>query len=145
VKSTLQPGLTGTLEYRVPAERTVPHLLPEAGEFSGMPQVLATGYLIGLVEWACIRALRGHLDDGERTVGVHVDVSHEAPTPPGCTVRFEVELTAIDRRRLSFTVLATDDASVVCRGVHQRAVINVDRFERNLTARTTNRANQPQA
>jgi fluoroacetyl-CoA thioesterase len=60
VKPTLQPGLTGHLEYRVPAERTVPHLLPEAGEFQGMPRVLATGYLIGLVEWACMRALRGH-------------------------------------------------------------------------------------
>jgi fluoroacetyl-CoA thioesterase len=145
VKPTLQPGLTGTLEYRVPAERTVPHLLPEAGEFSGMPRVLATGYLIGLVEWACMRALRGHLDDGERTVGVHVDVSHEAPTPPGGTVRLEAELTAIDHRRLSFTVLATDDAGVVCRGVHQRAVINLDRFERNFATRTTTTANQPQA
>jgi fluoroacetyl-CoA thioesterase len=136
VRSTLQPGLTGRLEYLVPAERTVPHLLPEAGEFADMPPVLATGYLVGLVEWACMRALHGHLDDGERTVGVHVDVSHEAPTPPGGTVTFEVELTAVDGRRLTFTVLARDDAGVVCRGVHQRSVINRDRFERTLAART---------
>ena len=136
MKSTLRPGLTGRLEYVVPAGRTVPHLLPEATEFSGMPSVLATGYLVGLVEWTCMRALRGHLDEGERTVGVHIDLSHEAPTPPGGTVTFEAALTAVDGRRLSFTVLARDEGGVVCRGTHQRAVINLDRFERTVASRS---------
>jgi fluoroacetyl-CoA thioesterase len=135
VKSSLQPGLTGTLEYVVPEGRTVPHLLPEAAEFASMPSVLATGYLVGLVEWTCIRAVDGHLDDGERTVGIHVDLTHEAPTPPGGTVTFEVELTAVDGRRLSFGVVARDDASVVGRGTHQRAVIDLDRFQRAVAAR----------
>lgn len=70
--TTVQAGLTAALDYRVPEDRTVPHLLPEAPEFAVMPDVLATGYLVGLVEWACMQALCGCLDDGERTVGTHV-------------------------------------------------------------------------
>jgi fluoroacetyl-CoA thioesterase len=135
VKASLRPGLTGTLEYVVPEGRTVPHLLPEATEFAGMPSVLATGYLVGLVEWTCMRAIDSHLDDGERTVGIRVDLTHEAPTPPGGTVTFEVELTAVDGRRLTFDVVARDTAGVVGRGTHQRAVIDLDRFERALASR----------
>jgi len=83
VKPTLRPGLTGRLEYVVPAARTVRYLLPEAAPFAGMPEVLATGYLVGIVEWTCMLALAGHLDEDEATLGVHVDVSHEAPPLPG--------------------------------------------------------------
>ena len=85
----------------MPAERTVPHLLPEADEFSVLPEVLATGYLVGILEWTCRLALAGHLDDDEATLGVHVDITHEAPTPPGTPVTVEVELTAIDARTLT--------------------------------------------
>ncbi|MEU6712345.1 hypothetical protein ABZ897_12775 [Nonomuraea sp. NPDC046802] len=60
--------------------RTVPHLLPESDYFAALPSVLATGYLVGVVEWTCMRALDGHLEDDEQTLGVHVDLSHQAPT-----------------------------------------------------------------
>lgn len=92
---TLRTGLAARLDYLVPEGRTAPHLLPESAEFAALP---ATGYLVGLVEWACLGALASHLDEDERTVGVHVDLSHEAPTPPGCGVTIEVELIAFDGR-----------------------------------------------
>jgi fluoroacetyl-CoA thioesterase len=136
VKPTLRPGLTATLAYRVPDNRTVPHLLPEAAEFGRMPSVLATGYLVGLVEWTCMRALSDHLDDGERTVGIHVDLSHEGATPPGCDITVDVELVGVDGRRLAFTVQAKDDTAIVCRGTHRRAVIDLQRFEGRLAGRT---------
>ncbi|MFI1735783.1 thioesterase family protein [Streptomyces acidicola] len=136
MRPTLQPKLTARATYAVPIERTVPHLLPEAGHFTQMPQVLATGYLVGLVEWACMQALDGHLDDGERTLGIHVDLSHEAPTPPGQTLTIDVELAKVEGRILTFGVTASDEAAVVCRGTHQRAVIDLDRFESKLSART---------
>ena len=98
MKDTLRPGLTGRLEYVVPAERTVPHLLPEYEEFGALPEVLATGHLVGIVEWACLRALAKHLDDGEATRGVRIDISHDAPTPPGVPVTVDVELTRIEGR-----------------------------------------------
>jgi fluoroacetyl-CoA thioesterase len=136
VHNTLAPGLTATFRYEVPAQRTVPHLLPEAPEFSSMPEVLATGYLVGLVEWTCMQAIAAHLKPGERTLGIHVDLSHEAPTPPGSTVAIDVELVAVDRRRLTFEVTARDEAAVVCRGGHQRAVIALDRFLDRLASHT---------
>lgn len=92
MKPTLQAGLTARLEYVVPAERTVAHLLPEAAEFTALPEVLATGYLVGVIGWACIRAVAGHLDAVEQTLGVPIDVSHDAPTPPGVTMTVDVEL-----------------------------------------------------
>jgi len=135
VKPTFRPGLTGRLEYVVPAERTVPYLLPEAEEFTVLPEVLATGYLVGIVEWACMLALAGHLDDDEATLGVHVDVSHEAPSPPGAPVTVEVELTAVDGRTLTFAVQARDDVAVISRGTHRRTVITPGRFNARVRER----------
>ena len=116
MKESLQPGLSGRLEYVVPEGRTVPHLLPESAEFTAMPAVLATGYLVGIVEWACIRALEGHLDPGEQTLGVHVDLSHDAPTPSGETLSVGVELIGVDRRQLSFDFQVADESAVVSPG-----------------------------
>lgn len=135
MRPTLRAGLRAAMEYRVPDGRTVPHLLPESAEFAALPPVLATGYLVGLVEWACVRALAGHLADGEQTLGVHVDLSHEAPTPPGGTLDLRVELVAVDGRQLTFAVEVADEAAVVCRGTHRRAVIDRARFDRRLAAR----------
>ena len=140
MEDTLRPGLTARLHYLVPAERTVPHLLPEAAEFTAMPEVLATGYLVGIVEWTCIRAVAGHLDPGEQTLGVHIDVSHDAPTPPGVPVIVEVELTAVEGRQLTFAVQARDDAAVISRGTHRRAVIITNRFQARLQDRATSAA-----
>jgi fluoroacetyl-CoA thioesterase len=137
VKPTLQPGLTTSLEYRVPMERTAPHLLPESAAFAALPRVLATGHLVGIVEWACMCAVNGHLEAGEQTLGIHVDLSHVAPTPPGGVLAVHVELAQVTDRQLTFAVEATDEVAVVCRGVHRRAVIDRDRFERRLATRTT--------
>ncbi|MDG4832817.1 thioesterase family protein [Solwaraspora sp. WMMD1047] len=133
----LRPGLTARLEYVVPDERTVPHLLPEAELFADMPAVLATGYLVAIVEWTCMRAIDGHLQPGEQTLGTYVDLSHQAPTPPGRPLIVDAELTAVDGRQLTFTVVARDDAATVCRGTHRRAVIDAERFNARISARAT--------
>lgn len=140
MRESLRPGIVGRLEYQVPVERTVPHLLPEAEHFAALPEVLATGYLVGIVEWTCVRTLDGHLADGEQTLGVHVDLSHDAPTPPGCLLVVEVELTAVEGRQLTFAVHAYDDAATVCRGTHRRAVVDGARFRARLRARTDGQA-----
>lgn len=144
MKDTLQPGLTARLEYPVPAGRTVPQLLPESAEFAAMPPVLATGYLVGLLEWACIRAVVDHLDGGEQTLGVHIDVSHQAPTPPGAILEVRAELTEVDGRVLTFIVEANDEAAVISRGTHRRAVIDRARFDHRINARTRDGAAQAQ-
>ncbi|NKQ53969.1 thioesterase family protein [Amycolatopsis sp. K13G38] len=104
-----------------------------------MPSVLATGYLVAIVEWTCIRVIDEHLDEGEQTLGVHVDLSHEAPTPPGDLLTVDAELTEVTGRQLTFAVEASDGAAVVCRGTHRRAVIDRDRFTGKLAARVNGR------
>lgn len=135
MRTTLSAGLTARLEYEVPADRTVPHLLPESDQFAALPEVLATGYLVGIVEWTCMRALDGHLDEGEQTLGVHVELSHDAPTLPGEVLVVEVELAAVEGRQLTFRVHAYDGVATVCRGTHRRAVIDGARFRARLGER----------
>lgn len=125
----LRAGLRHEMTYRVPIERTVPKLLPEAPEFGPMPEVLATGYLVALVEWACMELLLPHIDwPRTQTVGTKIDLSHIAATPPGMEVRIAVELVEIDRRRLTFTVSARDEQEVIGAGTHERHLIDTARF-----------------
>ena len=136
MRDTLRAGLRHAFTYRVPETKLVQALFPEASEFQAMPRVFATGYLIGLVEWTCIQAVNPHLDwPREQTVGTRVEVSHAAPTPPGKDVVVEVELTAVDGRRLRFRVSARDDAAVICEGTHERFVIDAQKFEARLAPR----------
>lgn len=86
-----------------------------------MPPVFATGFMVGLMEWAC-------LDDNEGSVGVHVDVSHTAATPVEMTVTAEVELESIDGRLTWFRVVLRDERDVIGEGRHQRAVIDKAKF-----------------
>ena len=143
MKSTLKPGITHEFKFTVPPSKTVPFLYPESDLFRDMPQVLATGFLVGLLEWACIEALRPYLDwPAEQTLGTHVDFTHEAATPPGMTVTVRVRLAAVEGRKLRFEVEADDGAEIISRGSHERFVIDSARF-RNRIAQKLARHFQP--
>ena len=129
MKPTLKAGLKHRFSYAVPLTKTVPHLYPEAPEFQAMPLVFATGFMVGFIEWACIQAVNPHLDwPREQTVGTHVDVSHDAATPPGLEVRACVRLVEVDGRRLVFEVEASDGVDVISRGRHERFVVDAGKF-----------------
>ena len=129
MKHSLKPGLTHTFRFTIPESKTVPHLYPESPMFQEMPAVLATGYMVGLLEWACVDAIRSHLDwPAEQTLGTHVDFSHEAATPPGLTVTVSVRLTAVEGRKLTFEVEAHDGVDRISSGIHERHVIDAARF-----------------
>ena len=90
-----------------------------------MPEVFATGYVVGFLEWACIQEVNPHLDrPAEQTVGTHVDVSQVAATPVGFDVKATVELVEVDKRRLVFTVEAHDGVERISTGRQERFVIN---------------------
>jgi fluoroacetyl-CoA thioesterase len=91
MKPTLMAGLKHSFSYTVPAGKTVPHLYEESSELAEMPEVFATGFMVGLMEWTCVQLLRPHLDTGEGSLGVHIDVSHKAATPVGFTVTVDAE------------------------------------------------------
>lgn len=141
MKESLKPGIEHEFRFRVPESKTVPNLYPESPEFRAMPQVFATGFLVGLIEWVCIKAINPHMDwPNEQTVGTHVNLSHSAATPPGLEVRAKVTLIEVDGRRLLFEVEASDGVDTICRGTHERFVINVAKF--NEKARMKARAAQ---
>jgi len=130
MKETLKPGIRYEHKFVVPPSKTVPSLYPEAEEFLAMPEVFATGFLVGFLEWACIKAVNPHLDwPEEQTVGTHIDVSHLAATPPGLEVTATVELIAIDGRKLVFAVEAHDGVDQISKGRHERYIINKERFD----------------
>ena len=126
----LKPGIKYSHKFVIPASKTVPALYPESDEFIAMPEVFATGYLVGFLEWACIKAINPYIDwPRQQTVGIHIDVSHEAATPPGLEVTGNVELIEVDGRRLVFTVEAHDGVDLISKGQHQRFIIDKQKFE----------------
>lgn len=132
MKSTPQPGDTHQLEFVVSRDKTVPNLYPESDEFRRMPEVLATGYLVGLLEWACIEALRPHLEEGEGSVGTAINVNHVAATPPGMKVTVTATCWSATGRSSEWRVEAHDERDLISEGTHSRAVVTWDRFQKKL-------------
>jgi fluoroacetyl-CoA thioesterase len=136
MKGTLRSGLDFEFRFRIPETKTVPHLYPEAPEFQAMPSVLATGYMVGLFEWACIHAINPHLDwPREQSLGTHVNFSHLAATPPGLTVTVRGTLDRVEGRKLSFSLVGDDGVDRISEGTHERVVIDVDRFNSKIAGK----------
>ena len=141
MKDTLQPGLTFEFKFRVPENKTVPHLYPEAPEFQLMPRVLGTGFMVGLLEWACLRAIIPYLDwPNEQTVGTLVNFTHSAATPPGMTVTVRGKLEKVEGRKLSFSLVADDGIDKISEGTHERFVIDAAKFNSKLAEKAARAA-----
>jgi len=95
---------------------------------SGEVPVLATPRVIALVEEATVQALKGHLAEGETSVGVRVQVEHISPTPVGADIRAEAHLEKVEGRRLVFKVSARDDRGLVAAGKVTRVAVDIERF-----------------
>ena len=91
--------------------------------------------MIILMEWGCARLLAPHLDPGEGSLGVHVDVSHLAATLPGQTVTVDVECLAVTGQRITFGVKAHDGVDLIGEGRHERFVVAWDKFNARLAAK----------
>lgn len=99
---------------------------------SGASRVLATPWMIAFMERVSHRLLADCLPDGYSSVGVLVNVRHLAPSPIGQTIRVKTEITDIDRSKVTFKVEAWDDYELVGSGVHERFVIDTERFLRRV-------------
>ncbi|WP_198321108.1 thioesterase family protein [Azohydromonas aeria] len=133
MKTLPETGLEHAFLFCIPATKTVPALYPEAPEFQAMPQVFATGYLVGLLEWACMQAVNPFLEaPHEQTLGTHIHVSHGVATPPGLEVLVRVKLIRVEGRRLLFEVEAHDGVDLISRGRHERCVIDRRRFDQRV-------------
>ncbi len=139
MKDTLKPGLTYQFRFAIPISKTVPQLYRESLLFQEMPEVLATGYLVGLMEWACIEAIRPHLDwPREQSLGTMVNFNHTAATPPGLTVTIDVRLDRVEGRKLFFTLSAHDGVDRISEGTHERVVIDAAKFNAKVAEKARN-------
>ncbi|HEY0064326.1 MAG TPA: thioesterase family protein [Telluria sp.] len=128
-----QPGLQFEWTYTVPARATVPQLYHDTAFCRDMPDVLATGYMVGMMELACVNAMLPYMDwPREQSLGTMVNFVHFAPTPPGMTLRVKGEVLEVSGRRVLFKVEAWDDVERICEGTHERHVIDPVRFAAKL-------------
>ncbi|MCI8478005.1 MAG: thioesterase family protein [Oscillospiraceae bacterium] len=95
---------------------------------SGLVPVFATPYMLALMENAAVNALTPYLEEGQGTVGTHLNVSHDAASPIGLKVWAEAELTEVSGKKFTFSVRAFDEAGPIGSGTHERFLITVDRF-----------------
>ncbi|MBR6990913.1 MAG: thioesterase family protein [Bacteroidales bacterium] len=122
-------GLKGHLEQTVTEEVTADRI------GSGLVKVFATPMMIALIEQTCNESVVPYLDDGQGTVGTHVDVSHCAATPVGMRVWCDSELVEVDRRRLVFDVKAYDECGLIGEGRHERFIIDSAKFQAKIDAK----------
>ena len=135
MKPSLRAGLKHSFSYLVPEAKTVPHLYRESAELRAMPEVFATGFMVGLMEWTCVELLAPHLDEGEGSLGTHIDVSHKAATPVGFTVTVEAECIEVRGPRARFKIVAHDGVDEIGAGTHERFIVAWDRFNRSVAAK----------
>ena len=118
----MQPGLAASVELRVGRADTAEALR------SGDVPVLGTPRLLALIEEAAVKAVAGHLESGQTTVGVSAELEHLAPTAVGRMVTADARLTAVDGSKLDFVATVSDGAAEVARATHRRVVVDRERF-----------------
>ncbi|RHU04641.1 MULTISPECIES: thioesterase family protein [Erysipelotrichaceae] len=96
---------------------------------SGIVNVYATPMMIALMENTACECLNPFLDEGETSVGVMMNTTHDAATPAGMKVSVTAEITAIDRKKVSFSIIAKDEKDVIGKASHDRFVVVKEKFE----------------
>jgi fluoroacetyl-CoA thioesterase len=126
VKLPPRIGTAGQLEFVVEQKHAI--------EFAtdGMPAVLSTPNLIGLLEKTARELLVPFLEPGERSVGADIDLRHLAATPIGQKVTCSARVISAEDATVTFQIEARDEFELIARGVHKRAVIKVESFARRV-------------
>jgi predicted thioesterase len=129
MKSRPPTGTLGEIRFVVSAE----HIIDFATE--GMPAVLSTPRLIGMIERTARESLHPFLDPDERTVGLEIELRHFAPTPLGAPVTCTTRVIQAEGAQITFQVEARDACELIARGLHKRAVIRVASFSRRVAGK----------
>ena len=117
----MKPGLSTEEITKVSSDMVI-NFLGEGGE------VLSTPAMVNLMEHTCRRMLKRYLSGDEDSLGIRIDVKHLAATPLGMNVKVKASLGKIDGRKFTFNVEAFDEKEKIGEAVHERFVVNKDRF-----------------
>ena len=91
--------------------------------------------MCALMEEAAQAAVQPYLEEGEGTVGIALSITHEAPTPLGATVTAKAIVSAVEGRKITFNIEASDGVGIIGRGTHERFVINNEKFMAKVASR----------
>src|SRR4051812_2856090 len=128
MKPSLVPGDSITKEIAINEERCISFMGPENA-------VYATPRMVSDMEYTCRDLLLRHLDAGEDSVGAHVSIDHLAATPLGMKVTIEAKIIEVDRRRVTFEVVARDTIEECGRGKHVRFVVETAKSKERIAAK----------
>ena len=131
MKSSPKIGTTGEFQFVVESK----HCIDFATD--GMPAVLSTPNLIGILERTARHAIAPFLEADERSVGVEIELRHFAPTPLGAQVTASARVIHTEEKLVDFQIEAHDAQELIARGVHKRAVIRVGSFARRVHSKAT--------
>ncbi len=130
MKARPKIGTVGEFKFVVAQEHVIDFTT------GGMPAVLSTPKLIGLIERTARESLYPFLDENERTVGAEIEIRHLAPTPMGQQVTITTRVIHIEAKLVDFQFDVRDEHEVIARGLHKRAVINIESFVRRLASKS---------
>lgn len=125
----METGIKGTAEYIVEENGSAKAM------GSGALDVLATPKMIALLEQAAWESVQPYLEEGCGTVGTLMNVTHDAATPLGMKVTAETELVQIEGKKLIFKVEAFDENGHIGGGVHERFIVNNEKFQSKTNAK----------
>ncbi len=124
----LEIGTKYSAQLEIGVQYTVPGCGDKFPAFGDMPPVFATAMMVGFIEETAIKLLTPFYEEGQKSVGTLVNFTHIAATPIGLHVRCEIEVSAIEGRKVSFNVKCFDDYDLICEGTHDRALIDEMKF-----------------
>lgn len=118
----LKEGLTHTSKIVVTRENCA------SAVGSGGLEVFATPSMVALMENAAMNAVAPYLPKDATTVGAEINTTHIKPSALGTEIMATATLTAVDGRRLVFSVEACDAAGTIGKGTHVRFIVDIERF-----------------
>ncbi len=95
---------------------------------SGEAEVFSTPMMIALMENSAYLCLKPFLNDDETSVGIKIDTTHESASPIGLAVTARAKITEVNGKVITFEVIASDAFGIIGKGMHQRAVVNTEKF-----------------
>ncbi len=103
--------------------------------FAGVPDVFGTPFLGGLFEAVSAELMSRQLAPGEMSVGTAMNLKHLAPTPLGMEVRAVTEVTLVEGRKITFKLEGFDEKEKIGEAVHERFIINAEKFNQRVEAK----------
>lgn len=110
-------------------EQVVAPDMTAASSVPGTPDVFGTPVLVAMVEKTCFMCMDQASEEGEASVGVTLDITHSSPTPVGMKVTCGVKVEKVDKKMVTFSFEARDEAGIIGTGTHVRAYVQKAKIE----------------